>query len=47
MYTLLKNENKARHSQYEENNTFNQKYEYKDEIEKELEELVKNILHAS
>ena len=25
------NENKARHSQYEEKNTFNQKYEYKDE----------------
>ena len=37
------NENKARYSQYEEKNTFNQKYEYKDEIEKEVEELVKNI----
>ena len=37
------NENKARYSQYEEKNTFNQKYEYKDEIEKEVEELDKNI----
>lgn len=37
------NINKTNHSKYEDNNTFNQKYEYKDKIEKEVEELVKNI----
>ena len=33
----------ARDGKYEENNTLNQKYEYKEQIEKEVEELIKNI----